>query len=83
MSTIPHNTAIYTRTGCPYCTKIKEVYKSKGWGYAEYQLDVNFTKEQFYKEFGAGSTFPQVIISGRKTGGATETVKYLREQNLI
>ena len=40
----PGNTAIYTREGCPYCTKIKEVYRSKGWGYAEYKLDVNFTR---------------------------------------
>lgn len=83
MAESPKNTAIYTRTGCPYCTKIKEVYKSKGWMYAEYVLGTNFTREQFYKEFGPGSTFPQVIIGGRKTGGATETVKYLREQKLL
>ena len=48
----PGNTAIYTRDGCPYCTKIKEVYKSKGWVYAEYKLNTNFTREQFYNEFG-------------------------------
>tara|TARA_B100000003_G_C10866882_1_gene345373 strand:- start:748 stop:999 length:252 start_codon:yes stop_codon:yes gene_type:complete len=75
------NTAIYTRDGCPFCTKIKEVYKSQGWDYAEYTLNRNFTREQFYEEFGAGSTFPQVIIAGHKIGGCTETVKYLRENN--
>jgi len=83
MPTLPKNSAIYTRNGCPYCTKIKEVYKSKGWQYAEFILDVNFTKEQFYREFGDGATFPQVIINGQKTGGCTETVKYLREQRLL
>lgn len=83
MSKTPRNTAIYTRNGCPYCTKIKEVYKAKGWPFAEYVLDVNFTREQFYREFGSGSTFPQVIIGGQKTGGCTETVKYLREQQLL
>tara|TARA_B100001989_G_scaffold72583_2_gene49588 strand:+ start:1312 stop:1560 length:249 start_codon:yes stop_codon:yes gene_type:complete len=79
----PGNTAIYTREGCPYCTKIKEVYKSKGWVYAEYKLNTNFTREQFYGEFGNGATFPQVIISGHKMGGCTETVKYLRENTYL
>ena len=79
----PGNTAIYTRDGCPYCTKIKEVYKSKGWVYAEYKLNSNFTREQFYTEFGNGATYPQVIISGHKMGGCTETVKYLRENTYL
>jgi glutaredoxin 3 len=79
----PKRTAIYTREGCPFCTKIKEVYKSKNWDYAEYSLGVNFTREQFYKEFGQGSTFPQVIVGGQKIGGCTDAVKYLREQNLL
>ena len=79
----PGNTAIYTRDGCPYCTKIKEVYKSKGWVYAEYKLNTNFTREQFYNESGNGATFPQVIISGHKMGGCTETVKYLRENTYL
>ena len=79
----PGNTAIYTREGCPYCTKIKEVYRSKGWGFAEYKLDVNFTREQFKGEFGQQATFPQVIINGQKKGGCTETVKYLRENQFV
>ena len=79
----PGNTAIYTRDGCPYCTKIKEVYKSKGWVYAEYKLNSNFTREQFYTEFGNGAPFPQVIISGHKMGGCTETVNYLRENTYL
>tara|TARA_Y100000004_G_scaffold195625_1_gene263158 strand:- start:4619 stop:4867 length:249 start_codon:yes stop_codon:yes gene_type:complete len=79
----PGNTAIYTRAGCPYCTKIKELYKMKGWPYAEYVLDTNFTREQFYEEFGRGSTFPQVIIAGHKMGGCTETMKYLRENTYL
>jgi len=55
----------------------------KGWSYAEYVLDTNFTREQFYEEFGRGSTFPQVIIAGHKMGGCTETMKYLRENTYL
>ena len=77
------NNAIYTREGCGFCTKIKEVYKSKGWSFAEYKLDVNFTREQFKQEFGMAATFPQVIIAGHKMGGCTEPVKYLRENSYV
>ena len=79
----PGNTAIYTRPGCGFCTKIKEVYKSKGWAFAEYVLNVNFTMEQLKQEFAQTATFPQVIIQGQKMGGCTETIKYLREGKFV
>ena len=50
----PSSTTIYTRPGCPYCSKIKEFYNLKGWSYREYKLNENFTRDQFYKEFGNG-----------------------------
>jgi glutaredoxin 3 len=75
--------AVYTRTGCPYCDKIKTVLSAKGYKYEEYQLDVHYNRQDFYKEFGHGSTFPQVLLDSRKIGGCTDTVKHLRENNLI
>jgi len=83
MSKNPGGTVIYTRPGCPYCTKIKEVYNMKGWTYTEYVLDRQFTREQFRSEFGPGATFPQVLINGQRMGGCTETVKFLRETKLL
>ncbi|QIN97246.1 glutaredoxin [Synechococcus phage S-H25] len=77
------NFQVYTRTGCPYCTKVKQVLEGKGYSYTEKQLDRDFTREDFYKQFGAGSTFPQVLLDSKRLGGCTETVKYLRENNLI
>ena len=73
---------VYTRPGCPYCVKVKQVLDGKGYGYSEKRLNTDFTREDFYKQFGAGSTFPQVIKDGVKLGGCTETVRYLRESNL-
>ena len=79
----PKNSAIYTKPGCPFCTKIKEVFNLKGWSFREYVRDVNFTRDQFYAEFGQGSTFPQVVIDGQKTGGCNETISYLKKRGLI
>jgi len=74
---------VYTRSGCPYCTKVKQVLAGKGYSYTEKQLNNHFTRDDFYAKFGTGSTFPQVILDEKRLGGCTETVKYLRENNLV
>ena len=77
------NFAVYSRKGCPYCEKIVEVLKLSKQRFVVYSLDQQFTREQFYHEFGKGSTFPQIIMNGKKLGGCTDTVKYLQENNLV
>ena len=51
-----------------------------------YELDKNFTKQQFYDEFGEGSTYPQVVldISGERLllGGCQESLKYMQKENI-
>jgi glutaredoxin 3 len=75
--------AVYTKTGCPYCDKIKMVLSGKGYNYAEYVLDRDFTREQFYSQFGHGTTFPRVILDDKVLGGCTESVQYLMSKGLI
>ena len=77
------NFTVYTRNGCPYCTQIKQVLEGKGYNYQEYKLGVDFQREGFYNQFGHGSTFPQVGLNSTNLGGCTDTVRYLRENNLI
>jgi len=75
--------AIYTRPGCPYCDKIKQVLNIKGYSYREYILDRDFTREQYYAQFGNATTFPQVILDDKTLGGCSESIEYLRSQNLL
>lgn len=75
---------IYSKDGCPYCTKIQQVLELSGLEHVIYKLNENFTREQFYAEFGEGSTFPQVILNDQEhLGGCSDTVKYLKEQKLV
>jgi glutaredoxin len=74
---------VYTKTDCPYCTKIKKVLNLTKQTYVSYTLNVDFTKEEFYSEFGEGSTFPQVLCNEQKLGGCIDTIKYLQEQKLV
>lgn len=74
---------VYSKDGCTYCEKIQQVLEMKNFEHVIYKLNTDFNREQFYAEFGQGSTFPQVILNDQHLGGCTDTVKYLREQNLI
>ena len=48
-----------------------------------FTLGEDFTKEEFYSEFGQGSTFPQVICDEKKLGGSVDTIKFLKEQQIV
>ena len=74
---------IYSKDGCPYCTKVEQVLQLAKLQCVVYKLNTDFTREEFYAEFGEGSTFPQVIVNEQHIGGCTDTVKYLKEQNLV
>jgi glutaredoxin len=75
---------IYSKDGCPYCTKIQQVLEYAKLDHVVYKLNTDFTKDQFYGEFGEGSTFPQVILNDNEhLGGCTDTVKYLRENKIL
>lgn len=74
---------VYSKPGCPYCEKIKTVLELSNLQHVVYTLDEHFTREEFYAEFGGGSTFPQVICEDQKLGGCTDTVKFLQEKNIV
>jgi glutaredoxin len=75
---------VYSKEGCPYCSKIEQVLQLTNLEHKVYKLEEDFTREQFYAEFGEGSTFPQVILNDLEhLGGCSDTVKYLQEQKLV
>jgi glutaredoxin len=77
------NFTIYSKSGCPYCTKIKLVMEKSNLNHVIYNLDEHFTREEFYKEFGEGSTFPQVVMDNQRLGGCVDAVRYLMVNKLI
>jgi glutaredoxin len=77
------NFTVYSKEDCPYCYKVKQVLELTGNKFVVYTLNEDFTKEEFYSEFGDGSTFPQVICDNKRLGGCVDTIKYLKEQNIV
>lgn len=77
------NFVVYSKPECPYCYKVKQVLELTGNNFVEYTLNEDFTKDQFYSEFGEGSTFPQVVCDDQKLGGCTDTIKFLKEKQIV
>ena len=77
------NFAVYSKDNCPYCFKVKQVLELTGSNFVVYTLGEDFTKEEFYSEFGKDSTFPQVVCDDKKLGGSVDTIKFLKERQII
>ena len=74
-----NNFTVYSKDGCPYCTKVVQVLELAGLNHRVYKLGEDFYKQSVYGQFGQGSTFPQVVRDNQNLGGCTETVQYLKE----
>ena len=74
---------VYSKDGCPFCVKVQQVLELAEIKHVIYKLDRDYTREEFYDKFGQGSTSPRVVKDHILIGGCTETVQYLREQNLV
>ena len=73
---------IYSKKDCSFCKKFKALVEFEELKHVVYELDRDFTKEEFYDKFGEGSTFPQVLLDEISLGGCVDSVKYLKEKKL-
>ena len=75
---------VYSKDGCPYCTKVQQVLQLSNLEHVVYKLGPDFDRDEFYAQFGESSTFPQVVLNDQENlGGCTDTVRYLKQQNLV
>ena len=77
------NFIVYSKPGCPYCDKVVQVLTLTEQRFVEYKLGRDFTANEFYGEFGSGTSFPQILADQKKIGGCSETVKFLKENKVL
>lgn len=56
---------IYTKTGCPYCQKVKQDYKDKGINYKEINITVDAAARQSVKENFGAEMVPVIVQDGK------------------
>jgi glutaredoxin len=74
------NFIIFSKDGCPYCTKAKELLVNQGHDFEEINLNDYNQRQEFYdnKGFqGSERTFPKIYENGELIGGFTELYQLL------
>lgn len=67
------NVEIYTKWGCPYCSRARALLGSKGVSYTEYDITMGGPKRAEMVERAPGSsTVPQIFINGQHVGGSDD-----------
>lgn len=74
----PPLVSLFTKIGCPYCARAKQMLKDKGWDYEEIVLGKEITTRSLQAVTGR-TTVPQVFIDGQSIGGSEELAAYLQE----
>ncbi len=64
---------IYTKWGCPYCSRAKQLLESKGVAFEEYDVTMGGPKRAEMVERAPGAaTVPQIFIDGASVGGSDD-----------
>jgi len=66
---------IYSRNNCVYCDRAK--IKLQKYNPKIHLLDLDYTRNEFFKKFPNAKTFPQIIINNEHVGGYYELEKWL------
>ena len=64
---------IYTTPYCPYCSRAKALLESKGVGFEEHDVSMNYADRVTMQErANGGHTVPQIFIDGHHIGGCDD-----------
>ncbi len=64
---------IYTKMGCPYCSRAKRLLEEKGVDYQEFDIIMGGPKRTEMLERSNGrTTVPQIFIDGHHVGGSDD-----------
>ncbi len=73
----PLSVTIFTREGCEYCVRAKQMLKDAGLQYEELVLNRDYT-EATLRAISGISSVPQIFIEGDYVGGADSLEDYLK-----
>ena len=67
----PADVTVFSREGCPFCTRAKKLLNEQGYHYEELILNRDFS-ESTIRAVSGKSTVPQIFINGELIGGSDD-----------
>ncbi len=75
-ATKPLDVTVFTRKGCPHCSRAKARLQEAGIAYEELKLNQQFS-DSTLRAVAASTAVPQIFVNGAHIGGADELEKWL------
>ena len=75
----PLDVTVFSRPGCPHCTKAKDMLDVAGITYEALELNRDFS-DRTLRAVSAATTVPQVFINGALIGGADDLESWLGDR---
>ena len=72
----PHDVAVFSRSGCPFCARAKGMLTDAGIEFEELVLNRDYT-DRTLRAVADAMTYPQVFINGEHIGGSGELEAWL------
>jgi len=76
---LPHDVAIFTREGCPFCARAKGLLRDAGIEFEELVLNRDYT-DQTLRAVSTTHTYPQVFVDGQLVGDSDALASWLENQ---
>jgi glutaredoxin-like protein len=76
-SKAPQEVSLFTKPGCPFCTKAKKLLTEAGYEYEEISLGTQASLASL-KAVSGRDTVPQVFIGGKHIGGSDDLEAFLQ-----
>jgi len=81
-----HRVVLFSKTWCPFCNKVKDLFNSKYIPFHKIELDKHPEGELYQTlltEYSGQKTVPNVYIGGQHIGGCDDTLKLNEEGKLL
>ncbi len=75
----PHDVAVFSRDGCPFCVRAKGLLNDAGIDFEELVLNEDYT-DQTLRAVSTNTTYPQVFVNGQLIGGSDELAAWLEDR---
>lgn len=76
---LPHDVAVFTREGCPFCVRAKGLLRDAGIEFEELVLNKDYT-DRTLRAVSTEHTYPQVFIDGKLIGSSDSLASWLEEK---
>jgi glutaredoxin-like protein len=73
---LPHDVAVFTREGCPFCVRAKGLLNDADIEFEELVLNRDYA-DQTLRAVSSNTSYPQVFIDGKLIGGSDDLEQWL------